>query len=162
MSKLNLIATEDPRVARNNNVLLRAFENGLWTPDHLAARFSDVGLSKQQGYYQRLNGIVYFYAEICPDINNPVGGGATVSFTSGDVITLPFEVASEVPYLGNEGTFLFNHSVVLTQLSNLTKFEQCRVEKDAATQATRIYIGHTIPATASTFALEGFYVLKKA
>lgn len=161
MAKLNLLNTEDQRVNRNNGILASAFDNGLWTPDHASANFSNPAVAKQQGFYQKINGIVYFYAEICPDINNPVGGGATVAFTAGDVITLPFEAAMEVPYLGNEGTFLFNTSVVMTQLSNLTKYTACRVQKDAATQLTQISIGHTIPATASTFALEGFYVLKK-
>lgn len=154
MIKLNLLNTPE----RNNRILMDTFRSDVWTPDHLAARFSNTAVSAQRGYYQRLNGIVYIYAEICPDINNPYGGGATVSFIAGDVITLP--IPTVYPQIYSPGDFLGDCSAVLTQLSNLAKFQQCSIRTNGATGFAEITINHTIPATASTFALEGIYIIK--
>lgn len=159
MKKLALIKErENPQSAHNAEQIMASFITSTFTPNHLTARFSNPSVSAQRGFYQRLNGIVFVHIEICPDINNPFGGGATVSFVSGDVITAPFATISPQTYVA--GDWLGLNSFTLTQLSNGTKYTNCRISTNVATGAPEIQIFHNIGATASSFLLEGFYIVR--
>lgn len=158
MKKLSLINTDNLIANKNQESIMNYFKSSVFTPDHLSARFSNPAVSAQRGFYQRLGGIVYVYIELCPDTANPFGGGATVSFTAGDVISAPISCIN--PQIYTPGDWLGLNSFVLTQLSNGTKTTNCRIQTNGATDLPEIYIGATIGATASTFMLEGFYIVK--
>lgn len=158
MKKLNLLNTQDLTINKNNTSIMTYFKSATFTPDHLSARFSAPSSSEQRGFYQRLGGIVYVCIELCPDIANPLGGGATVSFTSGDVISAPIECIN--PQIYTNGDWLGLNSFTLTNLATGTKYTNCRVQANAGTGVSEIAIFHTIVATASTFMLEGFYIVK--
>lgn len=142
------------------DTLMSNFRNGQFTPNHLSARFSAPASSAQRGFFQCLNGIVYVCIELCPDINNPLGGGATVSFTSGDVITAPIKGINPQTYIA--GDWLGLNSMTMTDLVTGTKYTNLRVRTNAGTGVPEILINHTIGATAATFMIEGFYLLKAA
>jgi hypothetical protein len=158
MRKLVLWKGGDPTSAANFNSIMTSFKSGTFDPNHLAARFSNVSLSDQRGYYQRLNGIVFVHIEICPDINNPLGGGATVSFNSGDVLTAPFPCIAPQTYAA--GNWIGQDSLTMTKLSDGTKYTNIKVRTNNTTGDPEILISHTIAATASTFLIEGFYITK--
>jgi hypothetical protein len=158
MKKLNLLTSEDPAQNKNSSMLMTYFKSSAFTPDHLSARFSVPASSAQRGFYQRMGGVVYVCIELCPDTANPLGGGATVSFTSGDVITAPLPCVN--PQIYATGDWLGLNSFTLTQLSNGTKYTNCRVQSNSGTGIAEIVIFHNIGATASTFMLEGFYIVK--
>lgn len=159
MKKLLLLASlTDPINTKNSDTIMRALSTGEYIPNHLAARFSNIALAKQQGVYQKIAGIVFVHIEICPDINNPLGGGATVSFNSGDTIALPLAGASPQVYVA--GDLLGRDSLVLTQLTTGTKYTNCYVRTNATSGQTEVVINHSIAATASTFLLEGIYLLR--
>ncbi len=159
MNKLLLIKNiqePKPYEVKNIDTTLRAFSADSWVGDLPSARFSAPASSKQQGVFQKLSGIVYIYLEICPDINNPLGGGATVSFTSGDVITLPFRSSAQGTYI--PGQFVGRQYLTMTNLANGTQYTNVYVQTTVG-NVPQIVINHTIGATASTFSIDGFYVL---
>ena len=148
----------DPASAKNVDTLMSNFTAATFIPDHLSARFSNPSVAAQRGFFQKLNSTVYVCIELCPDINNPLGGGATVSFTSGDVITAPFSSINPQTYVA--GDWLGLNTFTLTDLSNGTQYTNCRVQTNTGTGLPEIRIGHNIAATASTFMLEGFYITR--
>lgn len=157
----NLILARNPAnpiESSNFEQIMRSIHNGIFVGNLPAARFSNPAVSSQNGIYQKLGGIVYIHLEICPDINNPLGGGATVSFTSGDVIAVPFLSIAPSTYV--PGQFLGNSSFTLTQLSNGAKFTNCKIRTNTS-NISEIQILHNIGATASTFLLEGIYLLRE-
>lgn len=156
-SLLLIKSREDPTSAKNVDALMNDFSSGIFVPNHLQARFSNVGVSAQRGLYQRMVAVLYVYIELCPDINNPLGGGATVSFTTGDVITAPKHSFEPAVYVPNQ--WIGRCSLVMTQLSNGAKFHNIFVRTTASNEA-QIQINHTISATASTFVIEGMYVTR--
>lgn len=159
MKKLALLKErENPQAAYNAEQLMNSFQSATFIPNHLQSRFSNPAVSAQRGFYQRVNGIVFVHIEICPDINNPFGGGATVSFSSGDVITAPIATISPQIYMA--GDWIGQNSFTLTQLSNGTKYTNCKIVTNNTTGSPEIQIFHNINATASTFILEGWYIVR--
>jgi hypothetical protein len=140
------------------DILMSNFRNGQFVPNHNSARFSSPGVSAQRGFYQCLNGVIYVCIEICPDIANPLGGGATVSFTSGDTLTAPIRGVNPQTYIS--GDWLGLNSFVMTDLVNGTKYNNLRIRTNTGTGLPEILINHSIGSTAATFMIEGFYISK--
>lgn len=148
---------EDERQRKNNDTLLSLFSSGKFDGNLPSARFSNPSVSKQSGVYQKLISLVFLHLEICPDVSNPLGGGATVSFTSGDKIEVPLVGIEQVTY--SLGDFLGRDSFTMTRLSDGSKFTNLYLKTNTSGKA-EIVINHTIPATASTYLIEGVYLVR--
>lgn len=154
LSKEGLGSTE----SFNVDTLLRNFISSTFVPNLNTARFSNPAVAAQRGYFQRLNGIVYFYIEICPDINSPYGGGATVSFNAGDTLSLP--LPSIEPQTYTAGDWVGHNSATLINVVSKSKFNNCYVHTNPSTGKAEVVVDHNIGNTDATFVLEGIYITK--
>jgi hypothetical protein len=157
MKKL-LLSKEGVSRAESYNVdtLLSNFAAATFTPDFNTARFSNPAVASQKGFFQRINGLIYIYIELCPDINNPFGGGANVSFTSGDTISLPLPCIEAQVYTA--GDWIGHGNLQITNITNKTKYTDCYAHTNSTTGAAEIVINHNIGHTAATFSISGFYL----
>lgn len=159
MKKLFLVKEGlTPANSFNVDTLLQSFGSATFIPNFNTARFSNPAVAAQRGFFQRLNGIVYIYIELCPDINHPYGGGASVSFSAGDTITVPLPCIEPQTYA--VGDWIGHNNLTLTNVANKTKYSDCYVHTNSTTGVAQVVIDHNIGNTASTFAIEGFYITK--
>lgn len=142
----------------NVDTLLRNFISSTFVPNLNTARFSNPAVAAQRGYFQRLNGIVYFYIEICPDINNPYGGGATVNFNAGDAILLPLPCIEPQTYTA--GDWVGHNTASLANVVSKNKYHGCYVHTNPTTGLAEVVIDHNIGNTDATFVIEGIYITK--
>lgn len=156
MRKLQLFKAPDQSIdSKNADTLMNSFASGTFDPGHASARFSNPAVSRQTGYFQRINGICYVYIEITPDID---GGGATVSFSAGDTLNLPFLSISPASYT-NQDLVAFQQMVLQNQ-STRASFADNTIYTDPVTGTSKIYIGTAQAAAATTFGISGIYILR--
>jgi len=159
MRKL-LLTKEQANKAESYNIdtLMKSFLCSTFTPNFNTARFSNPAVAVQRGFYQRLNSLVYIYIELCPDINNPYGGGATVSFSSGDTIKVPLPCIEPQTYA--VGDWIGHNTVTLSNVVSKNKYSACYVHTNPSTGEAQVVIDHNIGNTDATFVIEGFYITK--
>jgi hypothetical protein len=156
-----LILSKDfksPSDAFNTDTLMRSFLCSTFTPNFNTARFSNPAVAAQRGFFQRLNSLVYVYIELCPDINNPYGGGATVSFNAGDAIKIP--LPSIEPKTYTAGDWIGHNTATLSNVVSKNKYSACYFHTNPTTGEAEVVIDHNIGNTAATFVIEGFYITK--
>lgn len=156
-----LILSKDgatPNEALNIDTLLRSFSSATFHPNFNTARFSNPAVAAQRGFFQRLNSLVYFYIELCPDINNPYGGGASVSFNAGDALSLPLPTIEPQTY--TVGDWIGHNTATLANVVSKAKYSACYVHTNPTTGLAEVVVDHNIGNTDATFVIEGIYITK--